>query len=413
MGMLTRLKNGAPTLIFSPRIASDRSGKMVPKNTVKAAAIRNRLFSRNMDSRDRRESSSPCARIRSIRQARSEKLPSRTSARKARKKWPIDPWVKAWTEPMMPERVRNVPKMVRLNVRMTRRQVPELQDAPPLLDHHRVEERGRREPRHEGGVLHRVPRPVPAPAEHVVAPPPADQEPEREEVPGHDGPPPRDGDPLLARTAGDEGGQREREGHREAREPQVERDRVRDHPGVFEQGIEPAAVGRHRAEPLEGRGRDGHHEQEEGGDAEHDRQDPGIELGLAAAVPDDDDQRVEAEEPRPQHDRALERAPQRGDPVVERRPPVRVERHVPDREVEGEEGVDEERDRGGEREPHAHGRPLGREEPAGAAARGARGGGRAAPRGQREARHGDGVAQLRDHGFAGGAPLRRVRRSSL
>src|SRR5207253_4774561 len=75
------------------------------------------------------------------------------------------------------------------------RDVPELEHSPPLLDHHRVEERRGGEPRHERRVLHRIPRPVAAPAEDVVAPPAADQEPEREEVPGDDRPAARQRDP--------------------------------------------------------------------------------------------------------------------------------------------------------------------------------------------------------------------------
>ena len=118
--MFTRLKNGAPTLTLVPRTASVRSGKMVPKNTVKLAATRNTLLRRNADSRDTIESSSPWPLSRSTRQASREKEPSSTSARKARKKTPMEPWVKACTEPMMPERVRKVPKRVRPKVRMMR-----------------------------------------------------------------------------------------------------------------------------------------------------------------------------------------------------------------------------------------------------------------------------------------------------
>ena len=118
--MLTRLKKGAPTLILTPRTASDRSGKTVPKKTVKAAATRKRLFRRKVDSRETTESSTPSARRRSMREASSEKEPRSTSARKPRKKTPIEPWVKEWTEPMIPERVRKVPKIVRPKVRMIR-----------------------------------------------------------------------------------------------------------------------------------------------------------------------------------------------------------------------------------------------------------------------------------------------------
>jgi hypothetical protein len=120
IGMLTRLKNGAPTLTFVPFTASESSGNTVPKKTVKAAATRKRLFRRKADSRETIESSSPCACSRSSRQASSEKAPRTTRARKPRKNWPTEPWLKACTEPMMPERVRNVPKRVRLKVRMIR-----------------------------------------------------------------------------------------------------------------------------------------------------------------------------------------------------------------------------------------------------------------------------------------------------
>src|SRR6266852_6775425 len=58
-------------------------------------------------------------------------------------------------------------------------------------------------------------------------------------------------DNVLGRALGGHG---EGEGHREAGEAQVERDRVRDHPRVFEQRVEPAAVAGNRGEALEGRG---------------------------------------------------------------------------------------------------------------------------------------------------------------
>src|SRR5215510_4606387 len=57
-GTLTWLKNGAPTLTLTPRTASDRSGKTVPKKTVNAAATSRTLLSRKADSRDTTESSS-------------------------------------------------------------------------------------------------------------------------------------------------------------------------------------------------------------------------------------------------------------------------------------------------------------------------------------------------------------------
>src|SRR4030095_14592443 len=97
-------------------------------------------------------------------------------------------------------------------------EIPELEYVPSFLDHHRVEERGGGEPGHEGRVLHRIPCPVAAPAQYVIAPPAADKETEGEEVPGDDGPAPGDGDPLLSRALDDQCRHREGEGHGEARE---------------------------------------------------------------------------------------------------------------------------------------------------------------------------------------------------
>ena len=277
-------------------------------------------------------------------------------------------------------------------------QVPELQHAPPLLDHHRVQERGAGEPRHEGRVLHRVPRPVAAPAQHVIAPPAADQQAEREEVPGHDRPAPGDRDPLVAGPPDDERGHREGERHREAGEAQVERHRMGDHPRVLEQRIEAAAVRGHRREPLEGRSGDRHHQQEERGEAEHHREHPRVELGLGAPVAADHDQRVDREHEGPQDDRAFERAPQRGDAVVERRAQVGVERDVAHREVEGEEGAHQQQHAAHHQHRDPDGGALrGAAQIRPAAHRAQRGGPRAVDR-EHQRRDGGRVAQLGDHG---------------
>ena len=187
----------------------------------------------------------------------------------------------------------------------------------------------------------------------MIAPPAADEEPERQEVPGDDRPAARERDPAVADAAGDEGRDREGERHREAGEAQVERDGMRDHPAVLEQRVEPAPVRRHRGEPLERRRGDRHDEQEECEHAQHDREHPGIELARVVAVPQDDDQRVERQHPRPQDDGALERAPHRGDPIVERRLEVRVDRDVAHREVERQERIDEQEEGGRHQAEHA------------------------------------------------------------
>src|SRR5262249_35208951 len=259
-----------------------------------------------------------------------ENDPTSTRARKPRKKTPIEPWVKACTEPMMPERVRKVPKRVRPKVRMMRERfqsfsmrrrswiITEWRKAVAVSQGMKAEfSTGR-------------PRRVAAPADQVIAPPTADEQAQGEEVPGDDRPAPRDGDPLLAGTAHQEGGHGEGVGHGEAREAQIERHGVRDHPRILEERVEAAPVRRDGLEALEGRSGHRHDEQEEGEDAQHHREDPGVELGLATPVLDDHDEGVDGQHPRPEDDRALEGAPQRGYAVVEGRAPIRIEGDVAD-----------------------------------------------------------------------------------
>ena len=57
MGIFTVLKNGAPTLIFEPRTASESTGKSVPEITATQATSRIRLLNRKLDSRETSESS--------------------------------------------------------------------------------------------------------------------------------------------------------------------------------------------------------------------------------------------------------------------------------------------------------------------------------------------------------------------
>src|ERR671923_1397924 len=50
-GTVTELKYGAPTLTWTPAIASESKGKMVPRKMVKRAETKTILFSKNADSR--------------------------------------------------------------------------------------------------------------------------------------------------------------------------------------------------------------------------------------------------------------------------------------------------------------------------------------------------------------------------
>src|SRR3972149_8855252 len=72
MGTLTWLKKGAPTLIFTPRTASEIMGKIVPRKTEKAAPTRIRLLNRKLDSRETSGSRSPAGFSQGRRSASSE-----------------------------------------------------------------------------------------------------------------------------------------------------------------------------------------------------------------------------------------------------------------------------------------------------------------------------------------------------
>src|SRR5580700_2909621 len=52
IGMLTLLKNGAPTFILEPETASDKTGKSVPERTAIQETSRIKLLKRKLDSRE-------------------------------------------------------------------------------------------------------------------------------------------------------------------------------------------------------------------------------------------------------------------------------------------------------------------------------------------------------------------------
>jgi hypothetical protein len=56
IGTMISLKNGGPTVIFTPRTASLMIGKIVPQSTANAAPTSSRLLNRNELSRDTNES---------------------------------------------------------------------------------------------------------------------------------------------------------------------------------------------------------------------------------------------------------------------------------------------------------------------------------------------------------------------
>ena len=79
------LKNGSPTLILTPCIASAKRGYSVPTSTVNVMAVNTRLFARKAVSRDRAESSRPTVRNCSELPATITSVAISTTAMKARK----------------------------------------------------------------------------------------------------------------------------------------------------------------------------------------------------------------------------------------------------------------------------------------------------------------------------------------
>ncbi len=106
------------------------------------------------------------------------------------------------------------------------------QDGPALegfalFDHGgRVQERGSEQPWHEGGVLDRVPVPPAAPAEHVIRPPAAHCDADRQPAPRGQCPGPHPARPGSADPPLDQRGDRKRIGDRETDIAEIEKRRV-------------------------------------------------------------------------------------------------------------------------------------------------------------------------------------------
>src|SRR2546429_6393922 len=79
-----------------------------------------------------------------------------------------------------------------------------------------MNERGADQPRHEGGVLDRIPEPEAAPAELVVGPEAPERDAAGEESPGGGGPGPRPAGPGLAELSFEHRRARDRDRDREA-----------------------------------------------------------------------------------------------------------------------------------------------------------------------------------------------------
>ena len=195
----------------------------MPSSTTRAKAPKRRLLARKAPSlRHRRVDRRPASAAgRPARRAVRSPSPA-TIPKKASRAGPIPVLLNEWTDSSTPERVRKVARMVRLKVAMTSERFQTRSMPRRSWTITECRKAVRRQPRKEGGVLHRVPRPVAAPAEHLVAPPRPEDHADGQEAPGEEGPAPGLDEPALADPAGDKAGAGEGEGNGEADQPQVE-----------------------------------------------------------------------------------------------------------------------------------------------------------------------------------------------
>ena len=110
-------------------------------------------------------------------------------------------WVNEWTEAIVPDRVRNVPRIVRAKAVITSTKFHACSAPAPHLHQSRMEERGGHQPRHERCVLNRVPGPVATPRQHLVGPPATEGDAKGQKRPGHQSRTAAPAQPLHARAA--------------------------------------------------------------------------------------------------------------------------------------------------------------------------------------------------------------------
>ena len=189
------------------------------------------------------------------------------------------------------------------------RQVPDFQHVLAFLDHHRMQVGRHHEPRHEGGILYWVPRPVTAPAEHFVSPSRTEHIAQREKEPGEDCPAARRANPSVVKFSSNKSRRAEGERNRRADVAGVERGRMYRHPVVLQQRIEVGAFGGNCREQVEWARDEVQHQQKENCDAGQHRERIGGEVGIAAAILERRDRREDREQPGPEQQRALLPAP--------------------------------------------------------------------------------------------------------
>ncbi len=211
---------------------------------------------------------------------------------------------------------------------------PALEHAALLGHRQRVDQRGTDQPRHERGVLHRVPEPPAAPAEFVVGPPGAEHDADAEEGPGDDRPRPRPAGPGGVEPPAEQRRDGEGERHREADVAHVEHRRVHDQADVLQQRVEVAAIRRGlRQQAVEGVGGHDQEQQEADADDPHHAQHAGQHVLRQLPGEDRNGEGPAAEDQRPEQQGALVGAPHGAELVIPGQRAVGVAGDIGDGEV--------------------------------------------------------------------------------
>ncbi len=272
------------------------------------AAISRTLLPSSSDSRDH---SALFTRERTLcpRTANSSSEPPVTSTIKARINIPrAGSEAKACTDTSTPERTEEGAQQAQREGADGQQQRPRLKAGALFGDRQRVQQGGARQPRHKGGVLHRVPEPPAAPAQLVVGPRRAEHDTQRQEHPRRQRPRAGKTGERAVQTPAQQRGDGKGEGHREADIAHVQQRRVENQPRVLQQRVQVTPLhrkGRQRAGERAGGEQD--EQQKTGADHPHHRQHPGHDIRRHRPAEHRHRRGPAAQQQHPQQQRALVR----------------------------------------------------------------------------------------------------------
>jgi len=175
-----------------------------------------------------------------------------------------------------------------------------------------MEKGGPGQPGQKGGVFHRVPSPVTAPAQLDIGPLHAEDIADGQEEPGEEGPAPDALDPAFIQALVDQGRDGEGKGDSEGDEADIEAGGMEDHAGILQQGIEAVAVFGHERQFGEGVGLEGGQIEKKEGRELDDRHRGRHQLRMAFFVGVEHDDAEYRQQPGPEEQRAVLAGPKGG-----------------------------------------------------------------------------------------------------